>query len=127
MNQARDHRHRLLSAAVVLAAVGTGQVARGQADDVEEPAADVLQQPQAVVMFNDNNCDQWSVGGRNLTTIKGRIESSLALQIEDLERKCGLSPAQVRKLRLAGEGDIKRYTDRVEEQRRKFQLIKNDA
>ena len=50
----------------------------------------------------------------------------LSLNVEDLERTCGLTPVQKKKLLLAGRGDIKRFFDRVEDIRKKFDKVKND-
>ena len=48
------------------------------------------------------------------------------LRIDDLERTCGITEAQKNKLRLAGRGDIKRFFDKVEALKRKFQQGQND-
>ena len=76
---------------------------------------------------NFDQMDQWvfgrfggSGGARN------KLDSSLLLRIEDLERACGITEAQKKKLRLAGRGDIKRFFDKVEELKRKFQQGQND-
>ena len=55
-----------------------------------------------------------------------RFDSALALRIDDLERACGVTEAQKKKLKLAGRGDIKRIFDRVEELKRKFLQNQND-
>jgi hypothetical protein len=71
--------------------------------------------------------DQWvfgryggSGGARN------KLDSSLLLRIQDLERACGITEIQQKKLRLAGRGDIKRFFDKVEELKRKYQRGQND-
>ena len=76
---------------------------------------------------NLEQMDQWvfgryggSGGARN------KLDSSLLLRIQDLERTCGITEAQKKKLRLAGRGDIKRFFDKVEELKRKFQQGQND-
>ena len=55
-----------------------------------------------------------------------RFDAALAMRIEELERTCGLTENQKKKLKLAGRGDIKRVFDRVEEAKRKFQRNWND-
>lgn len=50
----------------------------------------------------------------------------LELQLESLEQLYGLSDAQRAKLQLAGTGDIERYSDRVEQAREKFMLLRRD-
>jgi hypothetical protein len=78
-------------------------------------------------MVADENFDQWVFGGRGTAAvIRKRFDSQLFLQVEEIERMCGISEEQKLKLQLAGRGDIKRLFDRVEELRKKFQLVKND-
>ena len=116
---------RVILALAVLAIAGANNIARAQ-DDVEvEDAPPVEPQQQFVVA--DENFDQWVFGGRgNAANIRKRFDSQLTLQVEELERMCGLSETQKKKLQLAGRGDIKRLFDQVEERRKKFQLVKND-
>src|SRR5438477_5906783 len=107
---------RLLTAAVVLTIVGAGPVARAQDEEEEEPA------PAApagrVFIVNDAQFDQWvfgNMGQGNAGVARNKLDSLLALHVDDLERACGLTPAQKKKFVLAGRGDIKRFFDRVEE------------
>ena len=123
---------RLLLVGSALAIVGSSQVARAQDDDepVEnENARRVIEMPKAVVGQTSNleQMDQWvfgryggSGGARN------KLDASLLVRIVDLERACGITEAQKQKLRLAGRGDIKRFFDKVEALKRKFQLGQND-
>src|SRR5205823_7870412 len=55
-----------------------------------------------------------------------RFNSLLALRVEDIERTSTLTDAQKKKLQLAGRGDIKKFFDRYEAVKQKFQLMKND-
>jgi hypothetical protein len=48
------------------------------------------------------------------------------LQVDDVGRACKLSEIQKRKLILAGKGDIKRFLDKVDEKRKKFEKVKTD-
>ena len=91
--------------------------------DEEEEAAAVAPQ---VVMWTDDNFDQWVFGGRNIPSVRARLASLLTLQIEEADRACGLTDAQKDKLRLAGKGDVKHFFDDVAEKKRRFQLVKND-
>jgi hypothetical protein len=122
---------RLLLVGLVLAVVGSNRVARAQIDDdlVEENEQPVnamagLVQPGV----NGDQIDQWvfgrfggSGGARN------KLDSSLSLRIDDLERTCGLTEFQKKKLRLAGRGDIKRFFDHVEDLKRKYAQGQNVA
>jgi hypothetical protein len=114
-------------AAVLLAVLVAAPAARAQDDEEEEPAAPAP--PQAVFMLNDAQFDQWvfgNLGGGNAATARTKLNSLLTLHVEDLDRSCGLSPVQKKKLELAGRGDIKRFFDRVDEMRKKFDKVKND-
>ena len=62
----------------------------------------------------------------NAGVARNKLDSFLSLNVEDLERTCGLTPVQKKKLLLAGRGDIKRFFDRVEDLRKKFDKVKND-
>jgi hypothetical protein len=116
---------RHLLAVAILAYAASSSVVRAQ-DDVEVedvPAVDVQQQ----FVVADENFDQWVFGGRgNASVIRKRFDSQLILQVDEIERMCGISEVQKKKLHLAGRGDIKRLFDQVEELRKKFQLVKND-
>ncbi len=95
-------------------------------DDVEVEDVPAVE-PQQQFVVADENFDQWVFGGRgNAAAVRKRFDSQLILQVEELERMCGISEAQKKKLQLAGRGDIKRLFDQVEVLRKKFQLVKND-
>ena len=57
---------------------------------------------------------------------QSKLDSSLLLRIEDLERTCQITGAQKDKLRLAGRGDIKRFFDKVGALKQKFPQAPND-
>jgi hypothetical protein len=61
----------------------------------------------------------------NAAGARRRLESQLAIQIQDIDRACRLSAAQKRKLQLAGRGDIKRFFDHYEAVKQSFQTMKN--
>ena len=116
---------RWLPTIAFLAIVGTAGFARAQDDEEVEDIPPA--QPQQQFMVADENFDQWVFGGRGTSAvIRKRIDSQLILHVEEIERTCGISESQKKKLQLAGRGDIKRLFDRVEELRKKFQLVKND-
>jgi hypothetical protein len=126
-----NHRHpgRLLVVALVLAIVGTGRIARAQdeeevEDDVKVPAAADV---KMVHLSNLDQVDNWVFGRFGGSAVaRTRFDSALALRIDDLERVCGVTEAQKKKLKLAGRGDIKRIFDRVEELKRKSLQNQND-
>jgi hypothetical protein len=101
-----------------------GRCAAADADD--EDLADQVPQAQRGFMVSDDTFDQWLFGNaRNASGGRKCIESRLELQLEELDRSCGLSEAQKRKLELAARGDIGRFFERVEQSRKKF-LAKQD-
>jgi hypothetical protein len=115
--------------ALLFAAWGSvASPARAQ-DDVpveENPQAHAEEQQQQF-MVADETFDQWVFGARgNALAGKTRLESALLVQIENIDRLCSLTEEQRQKLRLAGRGDIKRLLDRIEQLRKKFQLVKTD-
>jgi hypothetical protein len=105
-----------------------GQEAAPDADEEEEAVENGVPQPmQPVFMLNDDQFDQWVFGGpRNSGAGRNKLDTLLTLQVDDVSRTCGLSEMQKKKLLLAGHGDIKRFFDRVDEKRRKFDKVKND-
>jgi hypothetical protein len=56
-----------------------------------------------------------------------RLESQLAMHIQDLDQACGLSDPQKKKLQLAGRGDIRRFFDRYQAVVQKVQAMNNPA
>jgi hypothetical protein len=62
-------------------------------------------------------------GGLTEGPLRAQFESIMAKQLDHLERACALTEAQKRKLHAAGQGDLKRFLDRVAEARRGVQSI----
>jgi hypothetical protein len=58
--------------------------------------------------------------GNDAAEVRRRLEVQLRSKIAEIDRVCGLTPAQAEKLRLAGRGDIHRFFERVEEVRLKI-------
>jgi hypothetical protein len=116
----------------MLAIVSRGSVARAQDDDEpdENQNAQAAGRMRAVIVQQTasvEQVDQWvfgrfggSGGARN------KLDSSLKLRIEDLDRTCHISDLQKKKLLLAGRGDIKRFFDRIDDLKSKFQSGQND-
>ena len=130
---ARDRQlARFVFFVLALVIVVPGPIARAQDDDdLEEnhnaQAAGMMREAIVQLMPNVEQVDQWifgrfggSGGARN------KLDSSLKLRIEDLDRSCHISELQKKKLLLAGRGDIKRFFDKIEEVKRKFQSGQND-
>ncbi len=118
---------RMVAALALLAALGAGAVARAQEDDDPDVPPAQPQQQQHMMIWSDDNFDQWVFGGsRNSAAGHVRLDSQVTLKVEEVEYVCAITEAQKKKLRLAARGDVKRFLDRVEEKRKKFQLVKGD-
>jgi hypothetical protein len=126
----------MFSIAIALAIVISGGHARAQDDeeighdDVPEPTVQLDAMRMRLEMqlaVNTNQVDQWlfgRVGGPG--PARSKLESALALRIDDLERAFGLTAAQQKKLKLAGYGDLKLYFDRVDAAKRRFTQMQNN-
>jgi hypothetical protein len=117
---------RALRDVLALLAVILGQAVVFAAPDDQEP-------PPAAAVANEGffmaeeNFDQWIFQGvGNANAGRERIKSRLKLQLDELDRVCGLTETQKQKLTLAAHGDTKRFFDQVEEVRKRFQAVKND-
>ena len=114
---------RVLAVLALLTTIGVSATAQAQLEDDEDGVVANVMQP----VFADENFDQWVFQNQgNAQAGRKRIETMLALQTDEADRVCSLSELQKKKIQLAGRGDIKRFFDRVEEVRKKFQLVKND-
>jgi hypothetical protein len=64
-----------------------------------------------------------AIFGKNLNAATASIllEAQLSEKLASVDRSCGLTSVEIQRLQLAGRGDIKRYFDRVDSLRSKFQ------
>ncbi len=118
---------RLLPFMTVLVMLALAPAALAQDDPDEEPAE--VSVPVRGMVVNNIQFDSWvfgNIGSANAGVARNKLDSLLTLSVEDLERSCGLTPVQKKKLMLAGRGDIKRFFDHVEEIRKKFEKTRND-
>jgi len=101
-------------------------VKRQQAVRVRAPQPAVrVRAPQPV--WTDENFDQWIFQqDQNPAGARKRLDSALVMHLEAIERASQLTDAQRKKLQLAGRGDMKRFFDRYETAKQKFQLVKDD-
>jgi hypothetical protein len=95
--------------------------------------AAIKQQPalQRVVrvqnQWTDENFDQWVFQqDRNPDGARRRFDSSLRAHVAAIQRTTHLTDVQTKKLQLAGRGDVKRFFDRYEAAKHKFQSVKDD-
>jgi hypothetical protein len=114
---------RWLSAVLLAAFVGCAGAQAQQEKKKAAPAAVAVAQQ----VFPDEHFEQWVFQqDRNASGARKRLDSQLALQVEDIDRACKLTDEQKKKLQLMGRGDIKRFYDRYETVKQKFQLVKHD-
>jgi hypothetical protein len=116
---------RLVLVVVVLFIAGTGAVARAQDDWEQEEKVEAIrqedlqkfrveQQRQRLQMAYKAQFDHWlSLQFRPPGKARDRLEMRLAGRLRELETECHVTAAQMKKLQLAGRGDIKRFMDRV--------------
>src|SRR5262245_25863300 len=70
--------------------------------------------------------EQWIFGGQGADAIRKRFEAALEQDIKRFDSRYGLTPAQKKKLELAGRLDIKRYFERVEDMKAEYKRAKGD-
>jgi len=116
----------LLSLAIILAIAVANNPARAQ--DGEEPDSEVepLARPARRVIVHDRQLDQQIFQGESIESARARLNMILQGRVRWLDRQYRLTDAQKDKLILAGQGDIKRAFDAVDELRRKFELGKSE-
>jgi hypothetical protein len=99
-----------------------------EVEQEEEDEPDEKAPPRPRVVISEESFDQCLFGTTG-DTKSGHVylESLLRRRIDDLDRMRGLTPAQKKKLFLAGRGDIKRLFDLIEEERKEFEQVRTDA
>jgi hypothetical protein len=112
---------------VMVREVRVGEAPVEQDPDEEAAANEAVQLAQPAFMMSDDQFDQWVFGApRNSRAGRNKLDSLLTLEVDDVARTCALSETKKKKLVLAGRGDIKRFFERVEEKRKKFDKVKTD-
>lgn len=115
---------RGVGAIVLLSLGGTARVATAQDFEEDAPAAaPVLEGFQ----LDESIFNQWVFGNQNrVASTRDQLAMTLALHVADVERTCSLSEPQKRKLLLAGQGDIKRFNDRVDDAKIVFDRLRSN-
>jgi len=93
-------------------------------DDDDEP--DGIAPPPRRFIVAKQTFNQYILGGAGDPDSRAHLESLLSRRIEAIDRQRRLTPAQKTKLLLAGRGDIKRLFDRIEDERKQFELLRTD-
>ncbi len=77
--------------------------------------------------ISSDNFDRWVFDDtRSDEGRKNHLGHLLTEKLHEVRSQGELEPEQLRKLRLAGDGDIKRYFDRVEASRGEFEAVRQD-
>jgi hypothetical protein len=116
-------RKWLLRLAMVLTIAAACPFSKAQNEDEPDPevGARVARHP----LLHHEQFDQhifWPA--ESVEAARARLNQTLNLRLKRLDRQYLLTAAQKEKLLLAGQGDIKRTLDRVDELRKRFQLVK---
>jgi hypothetical protein len=107
----------LVAMAVAVAAMGSLSLAQDVVEAVERDEADAPRRPREI---SDEAFDRLVFGSGGVDQFRRRMELNLIAHVRDVDKVCSLTAAQEKKLLLAGRGDIKRYFDRVEQARVRF-------
>jgi hypothetical protein len=113
----------------VLAGLGGRVAAHDEEKDAPAQAAVQFVVAGALVQeaWTDEQLDQWVFqNDHNAASARRRLESSLTLHVDAVDTACKLTDEQKTKLQLAGRGDIKRFFDRYEAIKLKWQNRKRD-
>jgi hypothetical protein len=92
----------------------------------DDDEADVIAPPPPRFVVAEQTFNQYILGGTGDPDSRAHLESILTRRIEAIDRQRRLTPDQKTKLLLAGRGDIKRLFDRIEDERRQFELLRTD-
>jgi hypothetical protein len=121
------HRYSCrLVAVAMLVIVSAARLAHAQADDeiVDEVAANKLSPEQVAIVLDLGGQDLkstykaelagWVAGGSGTKGgVRMRLEAELQNALAKLKAECHPTDSQLKKLELAGRGDIKRFMDRL--------------
>jgi hypothetical protein len=76
----------------------------------------------------EESFDRWLFGSTgDAESGRAYLETLLQRKLNDVNLVRELTPTQRKKLLLAGRGDIKRLFDRIEEERKEFQLVRTNS
>ena len=112
-----------VSATTVSATAAYGALDGDDDDLIDEAAMGPMPVERAFVIRNiDANIDAWLFGNqRGNDNGRQKVELALKAKVEEVVRAVNLTEAQKQKLLLAGEGDIRRFVDRVDDIKFKYQ------
>ncbi len=107
---------------VAIAAASPGVRAQDENETDAEAEAEARALRRALIY--ERQFDVQIFGGESPESVRARLNNVVNERVGRLDRQYRLTDAQKEKLLLAGLGDIKRAFDRVDDLRRRFQLVK---
>jgi hypothetical protein len=120
----------LLAASACLAMAAIARPAPAQ--EIDEPVEAVpAEKPDAVAdapnaFEMDKSIEQWCCNGQNGFEARGKFAKALDRDIGRFQDKYALTPAQRKKLELAGRLDVKHFFDRVDEVKAEYRRSNGD-
>ena len=90
----------------------------GDEDKAEKPKAGIP--IGRTIRIDENTMNQWILGNKNALTARQHLQINLVRRIDEIHQLCRIDHDQRAKLRLAGDVEIKRLFDKVDECRRKW-------
>jgi hypothetical protein len=123
MHALRSRSIALLLAALAICAASAGRARAGDDDDLSDDPAMIAEPVEQMVIIRnlDTNIDNWLFGNRRFSDNPAqKLSLTLKVKADAFTRMAGLSVPQKEKLLLAGEGDIRRFLDRVDEIKLKY-------
>ncbi len=113
---------QILALPLIFLALISSRPVSAAPDDVEPPKQEEQVDGQLFQMDEANFDANVFQPSRNAKQARSQIETRLRLQLEELNRVCGLDEAQKQKLKLAASSDIKRFFDEVNVIRKRVTL-----
>jgi hypothetical protein len=113
----------LLLVATMLEILGAAQPARAQDEVKSEP--EEAQPAESDDMMSDEQFEQW-IFGRVFPEARKHLESRLAWEINRADQMYRLTPAQKKKLEIAGRGSMKRLFDSFESAKEQLHRARGD-
>jgi hypothetical protein len=116
---------RLLGILVPTFALSVAVAARG--DPPEAEIGENAPLPGGQIEAADATVYRWVFGaGSNASSARTELDTLVLQKIAIVDRVCGLTDTQIKKLELAGRGDVTRLIDRIEEIGMRFQVVKDE-
>ena len=139
MIDSRSRRSLIRWSLLCAALIALPPIAQAQKEQDQMPGNDLAGEPGAplpleadAAPMTQQQFNEWAEqsvfsSDRNAIAWRSRLSERLELKLDYLQRTCGITEAQTKKLRLAGNADIKRLIDRLDADKRSFAIVKDDS